>query len=191
MKGVQLAKAIALLCDSRSDLDAKLAVVLAKWVKDNVAKGATLDTLRDVARCNGTDVLRWHVDTLSPAEIKTLCKKLDPHRPDLASAPEDQLKSHILSLVRDTSEPSKKVDPPKRPKPMPISEILAIRDPVTRRLELDRHSPAQLKKAVKENSIDAEQLGSKPSKTEIIEHIQAALSAGWPRERSILDINKQ
>lgn len=190
MTGTQLARAIAQLCSSKPGLDAKLATVLAKWVKDNVAKGATLDTLRDVARCDGTDVLRWHVGTLSEPEIKALCRKLDPHRPKSPTDLQGALKSHVLNLVSGACEPSEQAESPNRPRPMPIPEILAIEDPVKRRLELDRHSPAQLKKAVKENSIDAEQLDSKPSKTEIIEHIQAAISAGWPRERSILDINK-
>lgn len=190
MTGAQLARAIAQLCSSKPELEAKLATALAKWVKDNVAKGATLDTLRDVARCGGAEVVRWHVGDLKEAGVKTLCKKLDPHRPKSPTDSKCALKNHVLNLVSGACEPSVKAESPKRPKPMPIPEILTIKDPVTRRLELDRHSPAQLKKAVKENSIDDEQLDSKPSKTEIIEHIQAAISAGWPRVRSILDNNK-
>ena len=188
MTGAQLARAIAQLCSSKPELDARLLAVLGKWVKDNVAKGATLDTLRSVANCGGTDVIGWHVGTLSEAEIKALCKKLDPHRPKAPTDSQGALKSHVLNLISGAIVPSEKVG---KPKAMPIADILAMKDPVTRRIELDRHSPAQLKKAVNENSIDAEQLGSKPSKTEIIEHIQAAISAGWPKERSILDINKQ
>ena len=187
MTGAQLARAIAQLCSSKPELDAKLVTVLAKWVKDNIAKGATLDTLRNMANCGGTDVLRWHVGTLTDAEITALIKKLDPHRPKSPTDSQSTLKRHVLDLLSGAIGPSEKAE---KPKPKPIPEILAMRDPVTRRIELDRHSSAQLKKAVRENSIDAEQLGSKPSKTEIIEHIQAAISAGWPTERSILDINK-
>ena len=73
---------------------------------------------------------------------------------------------------------------------MPIKGILALPDPSIRRLELARRTPAQLKSTIKDKNIDPTQLSSKPSKTELIEHIQAAIASGWPRSRSILDENK-
>jgi hypothetical protein len=187
MAGAQLARAVAQLCSARPDLDAKLKVVLVKWVKDNVAKGATLDSLRKTAKDGGSDVVRWHVAQLNATEVAKLTKKLDPHRPKSPRDTEPALKAHVLALVIDNHKPHEK---PEATGPMPIDKVLALRDSAQRRIEFDRHRPAALKKAVKEHGIDAEQLGSKPSKTEIIEHIEAAIAAGWPRTQSITDTNK-
>jgi hypothetical protein len=56
-----------------------------------------------------------------------------------------------------------------------------------RRSELEKLTSGQIKKAIKEKSIDAEQLSSKATKLEMIEHIQSAIAFGWPNTRSVID----
>lgn len=187
MNGAKLAVAIAQLCNAKPDLDKKLEIVLAKWVKDYVGKGATLDSLRECAG-HAEPLLSWHLGQLSATEVASLVKKLDPDRPKSPSDNERTLKAHATALVIGGQAPYRK--PPKPVGPMAIKDVLALRDSIARKAELDRHKQAALKKAVKDLSIDAEQLSSKASKTEIIEHIEAAIASGWPRERSITDTSK-
>ena len=49
MTGAQLARAIADLCSTKPDLDAKLAAILAKWLKDALGKVSTSEDFRHVA----------------------------------------------------------------------------------------------------------------------------------------------
>lgn len=187
MNGAKLAVAIAQLCSAKPDLDRKLETVLTKWVKDNVGKGATLDGLRECAK-HAEPLLDWYFSQLSATEVASLVKRLDPDRPKSPSDNERSLKIHASALVISGQAPYKK--PPKPAGPMAIKDVIALRDSIARKAELDRHKQAALKKAVKDLSIDAEQLSSKASKTEIIEHIEAAIASGWPRERSITDTSK-
>ena len=188
MQGAQLARAIAQLCSSKPDLDRKLAAVLDKWIKDNVAKGATLPSLKDISASGGDGVVEWYLHSLDEAKLKALRKKFDPHFP--TSAADQGSSAHILELVRGTRLPSQKPAPAARPQPMPMEAVLVLKDPNARRSELSRHTPAQLKRAVVQHEIDADQLPSRASKTEIIEHIQAAISSGWPSLRSVMDTGK-
>jgi hypothetical protein len=184
MNGADLAIAIAHLCRAKPDLDKKLQITLAKWVKDNVAKGPTLESLRECVR-HARPLMDWYISQLTVAEAASLLKKLDPDRPKSPSDNERTLKAHAVALVINGQNPFKKA--PKPPGLLTIKDVLAIRDSVKRKSELDCQKLAALKKAVKDLSIDPEQLSSK---IEIIEHIEAAIASGWPSERSIMDTSK-
>jgi hypothetical protein len=186
MTGAELARAIANLCSAKPDLDAKLATNLAKWLKGLLGKMTTLDDFRRAASTGAGDLVAIYLSTLSSADLARLTKKLDPHRPDLQKATPDRQHSHLLALIGRECDPADKPSP----RVTPIDAVLAIADPILRRSELAKHTPAQLKKAIKDNQIDGATLNSRATKTELIEHIQAALAAGWPRAQSLLTDSK-
>jgi hypothetical protein len=103
------------------------------------------------------------------------------------------LRSHLGALIGGRIEPSQKAKPSKsRPKANanPIDEVLKLHNSLQRRRELEKLSPVELKSAIKRYDINVGSLSSKPSKVEMIEHIQAAMAAGWPAPRSVLDDSK-
>jgi len=57
-------------------------------------------------------------------------------------------------------------------------------------MELEKLSAAALKSGVRDHKLDSSSLSSKPSKLELIEHIQATISAGWPSDTRALDESK-
>jgi hypothetical protein len=186
MTGAELARAIANLCSTKPDLDANLATNLAKWLKGLLGKVTTLDDFRRAASPGRSDLVAIYLSTLSSADLTKLTNKLDPHRPDLQKATPERQRGHLLALIRRECEPADKPTP----QVTPIDAVLAITDPILRRSELAKHNPAQLKKAIKDKQIGGATLSSKASKTELIEHIQAALAAGWPRTQSLLANSK-
>ena len=188
MTGAQLARAIADLCSTKPDLDVKLTATLAKWLKDALGKASTLEDFRRAAANGRADVISVYLTTLSPSDVVKLAKKFDPHAAGLRPQSHDAQRDHVLALIRRQSEPAQK--PSTRQPPMPIEDVLALTDPIRRRAELTKHTPVQLKKAIKDKHIEGGHLGSKPSKTEMIEHIQAALAGGWPKPHSVLDESK-
>lgn len=58
------------------------------------------------------------------------------------------------------------------------------------RMELEKLSAAALKSGVRDHKLDSSSLSAKPSKLELIEHIQATISAGWPSDTRALDESK-
>jgi hypothetical protein len=70
---------------------------------------------------------------------------------------------------------------------MAAEDILRLPDREQRRIELEKLTVPQLKSAVKKHEVYGGSLSAKPSKRELVEHIQAALDAGWPRPLSVLD----
>jgi hypothetical protein len=188
MTGAQLARAIADVCSTKPDLDAKLAATLARWLKDTLGKLTTLDDYRRAAAGGNASFVPLYLSTLPALEVAKLAKKFDPHRPGLHAQSHEAQRSHILSLIKRQSEPTERAAT--RQPPMPFDAILALADPIRRHAELSKHTPVQLKKVIKEKQINGGYLSSKPSKTELVEHIQAALASGWPQARSILDQNK-
>lgn len=184
MKGTQLARTLAELCSRRPEYDDELFPVLIKWIRDKIGKPTTLDSFRSAATNGRGDLVALFVDAMSSEEIRKVAKKLDPYRSTLAQDPADALRAHVQLLVRRECQPAERAT---TRRVMPIEDILAIKDPIARRAELQRHTPAQLKIAIREKQIDSAQVSSRPTKTELIEHIQAALAAGWPKIRSILD----
>jgi hypothetical protein len=189
MSGAHLARAVAVLCDTRPDLDAKLSAVLVKWVRDNVGKGATLDTLRGIQRSNGKEVIRAYLDMLTTDELTKLIKKLDRHDRDAATDTSATMKAHLQAIIGGHRDPAKPRVVQPTP-PLPIADILKLSDSVVRRSELQRLTASQIKKAIKEKSIDAEQLGPRATKVEMIAHIESALQSGWPMARSVIDDTK-
>jgi hypothetical protein len=186
MKGAQLARALADLSSTKPDLDAKLAAALGKLVKDSLGKLTSLSDFRGATKNGRGELIALYLAGLNQSDLAKLAKKLDPHHSPQPIG--DAARTHVQSLVRGEREPAEKVSKSKTS--MPIDGILALPDPILRRAELAKHTPAQLKSTIKDKDIDATQLSSKPSKTELIEHIEAAIASGWPRTRSILDGNK-
>ncbi|MGE0851871.1 MAG: hypothetical protein AB7O44_19975 [Hyphomicrobiaceae bacterium] len=186
MQGAQLARALADLSSTKPDLDAKLAAALGKLVKDSIGKLTTLSDFRGASKNGRGELIGLYLAGLTQPDLAKLAKKLDPHHTPQPLG--DAARIHIQSLVRGEREPAEKAAKSKAP--MPIEGILALSDAILRRAELAKHTPAKLKSAIKDKDIDATQLSSKPSKTELIEHIEAAIASGWPRARSILDDNK-
>jgi hypothetical protein len=188
MTGAQLARAIADLCSTRPDLDAKLATTLAKWLKEALGQLTTLEDYQCAAANGRGDFIATYLSTLSATDLARLAKKLDPHKPSLTTQGPNTNRAHLISLIRRECEPAKK--PSTKQAPMPIERVLALQDPIHRRAELAKHTPAQLKKVIRDKHIDGAPISPKASKTELIEHIQAALAAGWPRSQSVLDGSK-
>jgi hypothetical protein len=188
MTGAQLARAIADICSTKPDLDTKLAVTLAKWLRETLGKLTTLDDYRRAAAGANGSFVPLCLSTLPGVEIAKLAKKFDPHQPDIQARSPEAQRGHILSLIKRQSEPAER--PLTRRQPMPLEDILALADPARRHAELSKHTPVQLKKVIKEKQINGGHLSSRPSKTELVEHIQAALASGWPKARTILDQNK-
>lgn len=152
MTGAQLARAIADLCSTKPDLDATLATTLAKWLKDAVGKLTTLDDFRRAASNGRGDLVTTYLSTLSATDLAKLAKKFDPHRPGLSIDRPDTQRTHILALIRRERAPAER--PTARSAPIPIDGVLAIPDPIRRRAELAKYTPAQLKKAIKDKHID-------------------------------------
>jgi hypothetical protein len=165
-----------------------LATTLAKWLKEVLGKLTTLEDYRRAASHGRGDFIATYLSTLSATDLAKLAKKFDPHKPSLTTHGPDTNCAHLISLIRRECEPAKK--PSTQRGPMPIERVLALQDPIHRRAELANHTPAQLKKVIREKHIDGAPLGPKASKTELIEHIQAAFVAGWPRSHSVLDESK-
>lgn len=188
MTGAHLARAIAGLGSTKPELDAELATTLAKWLKGTLGRLTTLDDYRRAALDDRAIFVPLYVSTLPALEIAKLAKKFDPYRPGLQGQSHETQRAHIISLVRRQSEPAER--PPTRQPPMPIDDVLVLPDPIRRHAELTKHTPVQLKKVIKEKKINGGHLSSKASKTELVEHIQAALAAGWPKTRTIFDDDK-
>jgi hypothetical protein len=186
MKGAQLARALADLSSTKPDLDAKLATALGKLVKDSLGKLTTLSDYRGAAKNGRGELVALYLAGLNSPDLAKLAKKLDPHHSPQPTG--DAARTHVQSLVRGEREPAER--PSKGKAVMSIEGILALHDPILRREELAKHTPAHLKSTIRDKDIDATQLSSKPSKTELIEHIEAAIASGWPRPRSILDDDK-
>ena len=188
MTGTQLARAIADICNTKPELDAKLAATLGKWLKDTIGKIATLEDYRQAAARGRSELITLYISILPSTDIARLAKKFDPLFPGLQAKGAEQQRSHILALIAGKTDPTPK--PHSKQPPMAIDDILTLTDPIRRRIELTKHSPNQLKKAIKEKQIAGGFIGAKASKTEMIEHIQAALASGWPKLRSVLDESK-
>jgi hypothetical protein len=165
-----------------------LATILGRWLKDAIGKLTTLDDYRRAAANGRGELIAIYLSTLGTSNLAKLAKKFDPHWPGATTDAPDVQRAHILSLIRRQRDPAEK--PAARQPAMPIDRVLALSDPISRRAELAKHTPAQLKKAIKERHIHAGPLSSKASKTELIEHIQAALARGWPKTQSVLDESK-
>lgn len=71
-------------------------------------KGLTLDLLRDIAALVDETNLLQVFDSLSPAKIGKLAKKLDKEKPDLAEAGAQANCQHLLALATGKAEPTPK-----------------------------------------------------------------------------------
>jgi hypothetical protein len=182
MNGSQLARALAdIIISQRPELEKSFLDHLSKWVKSTLMKGPTLDGLRAMHAAAGHGFIAWHLGRQSEAELVKLAKKLDPHNKEVGA---DDLRSHLEDLIADRIQPK-----PPKPKPTKraVDEILRLANSSERRTEWKKLSLAELKAAIKSHDIDRNSLSSKPSKTEMIEHIEATIAEGWPRPRSVLD----
>src|SRR5262249_25767501 len=185
MTGAQLAGTIADLCRTKPELDGSLTAALTKWLKDRLGKVSTLEDFRRAAGDGHADLVRVYLSTFGPSDIQKTAKKFDPHHYELLGLTEGAQRAHVLALIRRETNPAQ--PPAGRQPPMPIDEVLGLRDQLRRRAELAKHTPAQLKKTIREKDIGGGHLSSRPTKTEMIEHIEAALASGWPKLHSVMD----
>ncbi len=137
--------------------------------------------------------IAWHLQSLNEKELRSLAKKVDPHLPQLSTLPATSLRSHIESLSAKQTAPSAKPVKPDKGKSGPrftFADILKLTNGLQRRMELEKLTAAALKSGVKDHRLGSSSLSSKPSKIELIEHIQATLSAGLPADARALDESK-
>lgn len=188
MKASQVANALAELAAQRPEFDRPVLEALTKLYKATVLKAPTLELLRVVRRSTNEAFAVWFVQQLTVAELDKILKKIDSVGfAALATGLAKQ--SHLTALMAGQIEPAAKaVKAGKTSKAtMPTDEILRLPDREQRRIELEKLSLPQLKSAMKKHEVYGSSLSAKPSKRELIEHIQAALDAGWPRPQSVLD----
>lgn len=196
MNGSQLARALSGIISQRPDLEKGFQEYLTKWVRSTLMKGPTLEGLRQIRSAAGDAFVSWHLSGLTEKDIAMLAKKLDPHLTSLQSRGAGALRSHLLALADGEIEPSPKLAKAKPSKlaskdgARPIDQVLKLNNSLQRRSELEKLSTGQLKAAIKDYDINVGSLSRKPSKIEMIEHIQAAIAAGWPSPRSVLDDSK-
>jgi len=196
MNGSQLARALADIISRRPDLERGFQEHLTKWVKSTLMKAPTLEVLREIRSAAGDAFVSWHLSGSTEKDIVTLAKKLDPHLTGLQSRAAAALRSHLLALADGEIEPSPKPAKAKLSKltskdgASPIDQVLKLSNSLQRRSELEKLSSSQLKAAIKDYDVNVGSLSRKPSKIEMIEHIQAAIAAGWPSPRSVLDDSK-
>ncbi|MEQ1718955.1 MAG: hypothetical protein ABL907_23725 [Hyphomicrobium sp.] len=188
MKATELAHAVGAIAAARPEFEPSLATAITKWLVDSFFKSPDLATLRSAAQGDGAKVLVSHVRSLRKPDLTKLLKKIDPHFPKELLATEGMLSEHVIDLIlgkiSQSTKPEKK--PSAKPAPLPFDEVIRINDSELRRRELDKLKPAELKKCIKERKIDHLSLSSKASKLEMVEHIEAALAAGWPEQRGIM-----
>jgi len=186
MNGQQLANALAGIINQRPELEGAFLDHLSKWVKSTLMKRPTLDGLRGMHAAAGHGFISWHLGRQSEAELAKLAKKLDPHNKDVGA---DNLRSHLEALIAGRIQPTRKPERPRKPpnRSRPVEEILRLANSSERRTELKKLSFAELKAAIKSHDLDGNSLSSKPSKAEMIEHIEATIAGGWPRPHSVLD----
>jgi len=188
MNGSELAVALARLADRRPEFEQSLSECLGKFVKANLLKSPTVDLLKATHDAAGREFSTWLFNQPSAAELDKLLKKLDPHGIPAASS-QSEKKLHLLKLSSGDAKPQQKADGGSKTKPpvMDMKDILNLTDREQRRAELQKLSVPQLKSGLKEHEIQGGSLSKKPSKSELVEHIQAALDAGWPRAVNTLD----
>jgi hypothetical protein len=195
MRGSQLAKALADITNRKPELDLDLREHLRKWVKSTLMKGATLESLRTMQEVAGAAFIAWHLEQQAEKDLAALTKKLDPYLPDTKSRGTQYLRSHLAQLCAKQIEPAAKPERPAAggrgaPRGRAVEEIFRLGNSLQRRMELEKLSPAELKAAIKKHDLGIGGLSSKPSKVEMIEHIQATLAAGWPCAATALDESK-
>lgn len=193
MNASQIARALADIIVQKPDLEKSLREHLAKWMKSTLMKGPTLSGLRNMHASGGGEVIAWYLGTRPESDLVRLAKKLDPYFADLQTKTSAGLGVHLNSLIAGRVEPSARpVRPTKKsaPKKRPVEEILRLASAPQRRMELKKLTPTQLKNAIKKHGLHAGSLSSRPSKTEMIEHIEASIVAGWPASRTVLDDSK-
>src|SRR5258706_1924022 len=170
MQGVQLARALANIVSKRQELDQQLKEHLSKWVKSTLSKNATLEQLRGMSTAAGPEFIAWSLGEQSETELLKVAKRLDPHLSDTRSRGANALRSHLMELIAGAVQPS--AAPIRTPRGRnngratepSVEAIFQIASPQQRRMELEKLSPAQLKAAIRNNSLDGSSLSSKPTK---------------------------
>ena len=189
MNTSQVVTALAQIASRKPEFERPLSECLRKLIKSTLLKSPTIEALQSVYRVTGREFSTWLAKLPAEVELNKLLKKFDPHGNDgTASRSVKQL--HLLNLMSGELKPAPRPSKPRistKPPAMNAEEILRLTDPDRRRAELERLSAAQLKSAIKKHEVSGGSLSSKPSKTELIEHIQAAIQSGWPRAGSVLD----
>jgi hypothetical protein len=181
MKGSQVARALAGVIGQKPELELVLEEQLAKWVKTNLIKGETLAGLRKIADTGGEDFMDWCLSLPSDDDLIKLTKKLDPYLPGVQTIGGARARKHLGTLIRGDAEPSRQQRPPTP------DEILHMSNSDQRRIALTKLAKPALTAIIKKHEMDVGGLSKKPSKTELVEHIEAAISAGWPKIRSARD----
>jgi len=185
MNGAQLARALSNVASQRPELDKSLRDHLAKWVKSTLVKGVpSLEGLRRIQSAAGDEFVEWHLTNLTENDLVKWAKKMDPHLEGIQQSGAATLRSHLSALIGSRIELSQKM-----PKPT-IDQVFELSDSFQRRRELEKQSAATLKAAIRRHGMNVGALSRKPSKVELIEHIQASIDSGWPAPRSVLDNSK-
>jgi hypothetical protein len=195
MRGSQLARVLAEIIIQKPELDTGLKLHLSKWVKSALMKGATLATMREISGVAGPEFISWYLEQQVGKDLVSLTKKFDPHLPDCKDRSPAFLLAHLNRLCAGEIEPSAKPERVgnagrARTKTKPVEEIFALRNSQQRRMELEKLTPNQLKAAIKKHDLGVSGLSGKPTKIEMIEHIQAMLASGWPSTGTALDQSK-
>src|SRR5262249_42838878 len=126
MTGAQLAGTIADLCRTKPELDGSLTAALTKWLKDRLGRVSTLEDFRRAAGEGHADLVRIYLSTFAASDIQKIAKKFDPHHRELLGLTADGQRAHILALIRRECDPVQR--PSGRQPPMPIDEVLGLRD---------------------------------------------------------------
>lgn len=195
MNGSQLAKALAEIINQKPELDRGFQDQVAKWLKSNLFKTPSLAAFRAMLGMAGEEFIVWYLRQQADKDIPGLTKKLDGDLAELKSRTAGDLRHHLAALAAGRVEPAMRQKPKggkgkSKAVARTIDEILRLTNSLERRGELEKLSPSDLKAGISKYSINAGSLSRKPSKTEMIEHIQAAIAAGWPGPRSVLDDSK-
>lgn len=188
MNGFKLATALARLADQKPGFEQSLSECLGKFVKSNLLKSPTFEQLQAVHNVAGPEFSHWLINQPTDAELDKLIKKFDRHGLP-ASSPQSEKKQHLLKLMSGAINPKQKMGEgggKTKQQAMDPEAILKLPDRERRRAELQKLSVTQLKTAINDLKIDGGSLSKKPSKSELVEHIQAALDAGWPSRVSTL-----
>lgn len=186
MNGSQVATALAQLAARRREFDQPLMECLSKFLKGSLLKNPTLDLLQSLPAAAGPDFSLWLVHNLAPSDLDRALKKIDPHAfrgLTTAAGKRDHAADLMLGRIAPLPKPHKSSGKAV----MATEDILHLTDRAQQRRELERLSAAQLKSGIKKHGLHSGSLSVKPSKIELVEHILAALDAGWPRPTSILE----
>lgn len=192
MKTSQVATALLQVAGRRHEFDAALFECLNKLIKSTLLKSPTLESLQSVYDASGREFSTWLIERPTEIELGRMLAKFDPHTTselDTCAAK----RTHLLRLMSRELKPTPRPPRPGRPTPLPAmnaDDIVRLSDPTRRRAELEKLSAAQLKSAIKKHQIYGGSLSAKPSKAELIEHIQVALQSGWPDTGSVLDTSR-